>query len=250
MSRPSQADPQHDPRTAAGGANKDRDEIARFDETGDWWDPDGPMRPLHDLNPGRLEWIEQCLGDLGGKRIVDVGCGGGLLTEALARRGAEVLGIDAAKQALQTAKLHAMESGIENLAYRHCTVEELAAEHPGEFDAVTCMEMLEHVPDPASVVRACVTLVRPGGDVCLSTLNRTPAAYLLGICAAEYVLRLLPRGTHRHDRFIRPSELAAWGREAGAEVERLTGMGYNPFLRKTWFTGDVSVNYLAHLHKA
>ncbi len=233
----------------AGAWNEDRDETARFNEAGDWWDPDGPLRPLHDLNPTRLAWVEQRLGGLGGKRIVDVGCGGGLLAEALAERGAEVLGIDAARQALQTAKLHALETGTENIAYRHCTVEELADEHPGEFDAVTCMEMLEHVPDPASVVRACARLVRDGGDICLSTLNRTPAAYLLGICTAEYVLGLLPRGTHRYDRFIRPSELAAWGREAGADMKELAGIGYNPFSRRTWITADVSVNYLVHLRK-
>ncbi|MBK1726147.1 bifunctional 2-polyprenyl-6-hydroxyphenol methylase/3-demethylubiquinol 3-O-methyltransferase UbiG [Halorhodospira neutriphila] len=233
--------------------NEDARETARFDATGDWWEPEGSQRALHDINPVRLDWVEACLGGAEGKRILDVGAGGGLLAEGLARRGARVLGIDTARQALQTAKLHALEAEITNVDYRCCTVEELAAEaRRGElepFDAVTCMEMLEHTPQPASVVAACAELVRDGGDACFSTLNRTLASYALAILGAEYVLGLLPKGTHRHDRFVRPAELAAWGRESGLALVALQGLGYNPFTRAAWLKRDTAVNYFAHLRK-
>jgi len=224
--------------------NADAQELAKFSELAHrWWDPESEFRPLHQINPLRLEWIDS-LAPLGGRQVLDVGCGGGILAEAMARRAGRVTGIDLAARPLGVARLHALESGLENLEYREIATETLAAEQPASFDVVTCMEMLEHVPDPASVVRACATLVRPGGWVFFSTLNRNPKSFLFAIIGAEYVLRLLPRGTHEYAKFIRPSELARWARESGLELQGTRGMEYNPLTRRYWLSGDTSVNYL------
>ena len=228
--------------------NFDAAEIARFQSAASrWWDPEGEMRPLHDLNPVRLEYVERS-GPLQGRAVVDVGCGGGLLAEAMARRGARVVGIDLADDLLRVAQLHALEAGI-TLQYRHESAEAHAAAHAGQYDVVTCMEMLEHVPDPAAIVEALARLVRPGGHVFVSTLNRTPRAYLMAVLGAEYLLRLLPPGTHTYDRFIRPSELAAWARAAGLELLDVAGLDYEPFSRRARLTDDAAVNYLLHLRR-
>ena len=226
-------------------ANVDQAEVRKFEELANrWWDPNSEFKPLHDINPLRLGYIEEHAGGLTGKRVLDVGCGGGILSEAMAERGAEVTGIDMGEAPLEVARLHLLESNLE-VDYRRIPVEELAAEQPGSFDLVTCMEMLEHVPDPASVVRACHDLVKPGGTVCFSTINRNPKSYLFAIVGAEYLLRLLPRGTHDYARFIRPSELAHWARDAGLAVEDLRGMTYNPFTGVYRLEArDVDVNYL------
>ena len=224
--------------------NVDPQELAKFSELAHrWWDPDSEFRPLHQINPLRLEWIDELAG-LKGQRALDVGCGGGILAEAMARRASHVTGIDLAVRPLGVARLHALESGVENIEYREIAAEALAAEAPGRFDVVTCMEMLEHVPDPSSVVRACATLVRPGGWVFFSTLNRNPKSFLFAIIGAEYVLGLLPKGTHEYARFIRPSELARWTRESGLTLEGSKGMEYNPLTRRYKLSGDTSVNYL------
>ena len=224
--------------------NVDPQELAKFSELAHrWWDPDSEFRPLHQINPLRLEWIDELAG-LKGQRALDVGCGGGILAEAMARRASHVTGIDLAARPLGVARLHALESGVENIEYREIAAEALAAEAPGRFDVVTCMEMLEHVPDPSSVVRACATLVRPGGWVFFSTLNRNPKSFLFAIIGAEYVLGLLPKGTHEYARFIRPSELARWTRESGLTLEGSKGMEYNPLTRRYRLSGDTSVNYL------
>lgn len=228
--------------------NVDRSEQEKFDAVASgWWDPEGPFRPLHELNPARLKFIAD-RATIDGAAIVDVGCGGGILAESLARKGGQVTGIDVAQRVLATAKLHLHESGLE-IDYRRITVEELAGESPGAFDIVTCMEMLEHVPDPASIVHSVHALLKPGGQAFFSTLNRTPLAFLLGIVGAEHIARLLPRGTHRYDRFIRPSELGAWIREAGLELQDLAGLHYNPITRSVMLGGNVQVNYLAHASK-
>ena len=224
--------------------NVDPQELAKFSELAHrWWDPDSEFRPLHQINPLRLEWIDE-LARLKGQRALDVGCGGGILAEAMARRVGHVTGIDLAVRPLGVARLHALESGVENIEYREIAAEALAAEATGGFDVVTCMEMLEHVPDPSSVVRACATLVRPGGWVFFSTLNRNPKSFLFAIIGAEYVLGLLPKGTHEYARFIRPSELARWTRESGLTLEGSKGMEYNPLTRRYRLSGDTSVNYL------
>ena len=224
--------------------NADPAELAKFSELAHrWWDPDSEFRPLHQINPLRLEWINQ-LSPLEGQKALDVGCGGGILSDSMARKGAEVTGIDLASKALRVARLHALEAQTPRVQYREISVEELATESPGSFDTVTCMELLEHVPDPASVVGACARLVRPGGLVCFSTLNRNPKSFLLAIVAAEYVMRMLPRGTHSYEHFITPSELAAAARAAGLEVVALSGMGYQPLTRRYSLTPDTGVNYL------
>jgi 2-polyprenyl-6-hydroxyphenyl methylase/3-demethylubiquinone-9 3-methyltransferase len=224
--------------------NADPQELAKFSELAHrWWDPESEFRPLHEINPLRLDWIDG-LARLAGKRVVDVGCGGGILAESMARRGAEVLGIDLATKPLRVAQLHAMEAGVATVQYREVAAEALAAEAPASVDVVTCMEMLEHVPEPASVVRACLQLVRPGGWVFFSTINRNPKAFLFAIVGAEHVLQLLPKGTHEYARFIRPSELAQWCRDAGLELMQTRGMEYNPFTRRYWLSADTSVNYL------
>ena len=228
--------------------NFDAAEIARFQAAASrWWDPEGEMRPLHDLNPVRLEYVERA-GPLAGRSVVDVGCGGGLLAEAMAGRGARVVGIDLADDLLRVAELHALEAGI-SVEYRHESAEAHAAAHAGLYDVVTCMEMLEHVPDPEAIVAALARLVRPGGHVFVSTLNRTARAYLMAVLGAEYVLRLLPPGTHTYDKFIRPSELAAWARASGLELVDIAGLDYEPFTRRARLTDDAAVNYLLHLRK-
>ncbi|MCK6423669.1 MAG: bifunctional 2-polyprenyl-6-hydroxyphenol methylase/3-demethylubiquinol 3-O-methyltransferase UbiG [Burkholderiaceae bacterium] len=225
--------------------NVDAQELSKFSDLAHkWWDPESEFRPLHEINPLRLGWIEQTGGPLAGRRVLDVGCGGGILAESMARQGADVLGIDLAERSLKVAQLHALEAGIASLSYREVAVEALAAEQPGRYDVVTCMEMLEHVPDPASVVQACASLVRPGGWVFFSTLHRQPKAFVHAILGAEYLLGLLPRGTHEYARFIRPSELAAWCRDSGLSLQATRGMGYNPLTRRYSLNDDTSVNYL------
>ncbi len=226
--------------------NVDPAEIDKFESLASrWWDPSSEFKPLHEINPLRLDYIDQHAGGLEGKRVLDVGCGGGILAESMAQRGARVTGIDMGKANIEVAKLHLYESGLE-VDYRQVPVETLAGEQPGHYDLVTCMEMLEHVPDPESVIRACATLTRPGGKVFFSTLNRNPKSYLFAIVGAEYVLGLLPRGTHDYARFIRPSELETWARRAGLRLRDLTGMTYNPLSGVYRLDpNDVSVNYLA-----
>jgi 2-polyprenyl-6-hydroxyphenyl methylase/3-demethylubiquinone-9 3-methyltransferase len=229
--------------------NADPQELAKFSELAHrWWDPNSEFKPLHRINPLRLDWIDG-QARLQGKRVLDVGCGGGILAESMARRGAEVLGIDLANKPLKVAQLHAMEAGVPQLAYREVAVEALAAEMPGGFDVVTCMEMLEHVPQPASVVQACTQLVRPGGWVFFSTINRNPKSFLFAIVGAEHVLKLLPKGTHEYARFIRPSELAQWCRDAGLALQQTRGMEYNPLTERYWLSADTSVNYLVACRK-
>jgi len=225
-------------------ANVNPAETAKFDRLASrWWDPDGESRPLHDLNPVRLGYIaERCT--LKGARALDVGCGGGLLSEALARSGAQITAIDLAPAVLDVARLHLHESGLA-VDYREVSVEALAADMPAAFDVVTCMEMLEHVPDPASVIGACARLLKPGGRLFLSTLNRTPLAFGAAIVGAEHLLRLLPRGTHHYAQFLKPSEIAADLRAAGLVLDDLSGLAYNPLTRKAWLSGSVAVNYLA-----
>jgi 2-polyprenyl-6-hydroxyphenyl methylase/3-demethylubiquinone-9 3-methyltransferase len=230
--------------------NADPQELAKFSELAHrWWDPQGEFRPLHQINPLRLDWIDS-QARLAGKCVLDVGCGGGILAESMARRGAEVLGIDLATKALRVAQLHAMEAGVERLRYREVAAEALAAEAPASFDVVTCMEMLEHVPQPASVVQACATLVKPGGWVFFSTINRNPKSFLFAIVGAEHVLQLLPKGTHEYAKFIRPSELARWCRDAGLVLQQTRGMEYNPLTQRYWLSADTSVNYLVACRKA
>ncbi len=225
-------------------ATFDPAEISKFDAAAPrWWDPDGEFRPLHDLNPARLDYIEARAG-LAGSRVLDVGCGGGLLTEGMARRGASATGIDLAREAIAVARLHALESGVD-VEYRLEAVESLVATRPASYDLVTCLEMLEHVPDPAAIVAALARLVRPGGHVICSTINRNARSFALAIVGAEYLLRILPMGTHHYGRLIRPSELTRWAREAGLELTDLAGLAYEPFSRKARVTNDVSINYLA-----
>jgi 2-polyprenyl-6-hydroxyphenyl methylase/3-demethylubiquinone-9 3-methyltransferase len=225
--------------------NVDLTEQDKFDAIASgWWDPEGPFRPLHELNPARLKFIAD-RAELSGRKVADVGCGRGILAESLARKGGQVTGIDVAPRVLATARLHLHESGLD-VDYRQVTVEELAQEAPQSYDVVTCMEMLEHVPEPLSIIRSIHDLLVPGGHAFFSTLNRTPRAFLLGIVGAEYVARLLPRGTHRYDRFIRPSELSAWIREAGLVLRDIAGLHYNPVTRSVMLGGNVQVNYLVH----
>jgi len=225
--------------------NVDSGEIAKFNALAErWWDPNSEFRPLHDINPLRLNYIDERL-DLPGKKVIDIGCGGGLLSEGMARRGATVTGIDLGEAPLAVARLHAEQSGVE-VEYLQVLAEDIAEQRAGEYDAVTCLEMLEHVPDPSSVIRACAKLVKPGGQVFFSTINRNPKAFLFAIVGAEYVLRLLPRGTHEYAKLIRPSELAGWSRDAGLDVRDTTGMTYNPVTQVYKLNRDVSVNYLMH----
>jgi 2-polyprenyl-6-hydroxyphenyl methylase / 3-demethylubiquinone-9 3-methyltransferase len=228
--------------------NVDPAELQKFSELAHrWWDPAGSFRPLHEINPLRLDWIDQWAA-LSGKRVLDVGCGGGILSESMSARGADVLGIDLADKPLRVAQLHALESGA-RVRYRSISAEDLAREQAGSFDVVTCMEMLEHVPDPESTVAACAALARPRGWVFFSTINRNARAFLMAIIGAEYVLRLLPRGTHEYARFIRPSELARAARQAGLETEELRGMSYEPLSRTYRLGADARVNYLMACRK-
>ena len=229
--------------------NFDPAELAKFSDLAHrWWDKESEFRPLHEINPLRLDWIDD-LAPLKGQRVLDVGCGGGILTDSMARRGATVLGIDLAGKALKVAQLHALEAQTAGVQYREISAEELAAEQPGSFDVVTCMEMLEHVPDPSSVVKACSSLVKPGGYVFFSTINRNPKAFLFAIIGAEYVLRMLPRGTHEYAKFIKPSELAAYCRAAELNLQQAKGMEYNPLTRHYWLSTDTRVNYLLATQK-
>ena len=228
--------------------NIDQAEIGKFDQLASrWWDPDSEFKPLHDINPLRLDYINRRVA-LAERKVIDVGCGGGLLSEGMARMGARVTGIDMGEAPLSVARLHLLESGAE-VDYRRITAEDMAAQHPQEFEVCTCLEMLEHVPDPASVVQACADLVEPGGQVFFSTINRNPKAYLFAIIGAEYLLRMLPRGTHDYGKFIRPSELERWARGAGLELRELTGMTYNPLGAEYRLGDDVDVNYLAWFTK-
>jgi len=226
------------------GANVDRDEVAKFSALASrWWDPEGEFRPLHRLNPIRTEYVARHA-DLAGASVLDVGCGGGLLSESLAARGATVIGIDASEDTLAAARAHLEESDLD-VDYRATTAEALSGSHPGRFDLVTCMELIEHVPDAAGLVAACARLVRPGGMVVFSTINRNPKSYALAIVAAEYVLGMLPRGTHDYARFVRPSELAAWGRMAGLRLVDVTGVAWSPLTDRFRLRRDPAVNYLA-----
>jgi 2-polyprenyl-6-hydroxyphenyl methylase / 3-demethylubiquinone-9 3-methyltransferase len=229
--------------------NVDPQELSKFSELAHrWWDTDSEFRPLHQINPLRLDWID-AHARLEGKRVLDIGCGGGILSDSMARRGARVLGIDLASKPLRVAQLHALEAATENVEYREVAAETLAAEAPATYDAVTCMEMLEHVPDPASIVAACATLTKPGGWVFFSTINRNAKSFLFAIVGAEHVLQLLPKGTHEYARFIRPSELAQWCRKAGLELADTRGMEYNPLTRRYRLSGDTAVNYLIACRK-
>ena len=224
--------------------NADPAELAKFSDLAHrWWDPESEFRPLHQINPLRLEWING-LSPLQGQRVLDVGCGGGILADAMARKGAQVTGIDLSTKALRVAQLHALEAQTPDIEYREVSVETLAQEQPGSFDMVTCMEMLEHVPDPDSVVRACAALVKPGGWVFFSTINRNLKSFLFAIVGAEYVLNMLPRGTHEYAKFIRPSELAASCRAAELDLLHTRGLEYNPITQRYWLSADTSVNYL------
>lgn len=235
--------------SAQSSINVDPAEIEKFSALATrWWDPDSEFKPLHDINPLRLDWMLEQVGSLEGKTVLDVGCGGGILSESMAKQGAQVTGIDLALRALKIARLHSLESGVK-VAYHHCSAEEFAAQHPQQFDVVTCMEMLEHVPDPASVVNACAQMVKPGGWVFFSTLNRNPKSFLFAIVGAEYVLNLIPRGTHRYESFIKPSELARAARQANLKMVKISGLSYHP-LNKTYAIGqDSSVNYLMATQK-
>jgi len=224
--------------------NMDPAEIAKFEELASrWWDPNSEFKPLHDINPLRLDFIDHIAG-LAGKQVIDVGCGGGILAESMAARGAHVTGIDMGEAPLSVAKLHQLESGVE-VTYQRITAEELAAEKPAQFDVVTCMEMLEHVPNPASTIAACAQLVKPGGHVFFSTINRNPKSYMFAIVGAEYLLKMLPKGTHDYAKFIKPSEMDEWARAAGLAIHELKGMSYNPFSQTYSLGRDVDVNYLA-----
>lgn len=230
------------------GLNADQNELAKFSELAHrWWDPLSEFKPLHEINPLRLDWIDQTA-ILRDKAVLDVGCGGGILAESMAARNANVTGIDLSEKALSVARLHLYESGL-TVDYRNVDVETLAKERPASFDIVTCMEMLEHVPDPASVIKACATLVKPGGHVFFSTLNRNAKAYALAVLAAEYVLNLLPRGTHDYEKFIKPAELVTWTREAGLTSLELAGIQYNPISRQYSQSHDTSVNYMLRTYR-
>ena len=234
--------------SASANPNADQAELDKFSELAHrWWDPESEFKPLHDINPLRLDWIDRTAG-LAGKKVLDVGCGGGILAESMAARGAAVTGIDLSDKALSVARLHLLETG-QKADYRKVSAEELADDQAGAFDVVTCLEMLEHVPDPASTVAACAALTRPGGHVFFSTINRNPKAYLLAVIGAEYVLRMLPRGTHEYARFIKPSELSRWARSAGLDPDELRGMSYNPLTGRYALGHDTDVNYLMHAMK-
>lgn len=225
--------------------NVDPHEVAKFEEIAfRWWDPESEFKPLHDINPIRLSYINKN-GDIKGKKIIDVGCGGGLLSEGMAALGGNVTGIDMGATPLEVAKLHLLESGL-NVDYQQIPVEDFAAQHAGEFDIVTCMEMLEHVPDPASIIKACSTLLKPNGKIFLSTLNRNPKSYALAVLGAEYILNMLPKGTHDYKKFIKPSEMAMWMRQSGLELKNIRGMSYNPISKQYALGEDIDVNYLVY----
>ncbi len=230
--------------------NVDKNEIKKFEDVAHrWWDRESEFKPLHEINPLRLNYIDQRSGGIKGTKIIDVGCGGGILSESMALRGANVLGIDMGAAPLSVAELHALEAGVENIQYQKITVETIAEEQAGLFDVVSCMEMLEHVPDPESVIRSCAKLVKPGGHVFFSTINRNPKAFALAIVGAEYILNMLAKGTHEYAKFIRPSELDTWASNAGLHLENIKGMTYNPLFQSYKLGSDVKVNYLMHFTK-
>lgn len=230
--------------------NVDRAEIAKFEALAErWWDANSEFKPLHQINPLRLNWIDDRVG-LAGQRVLDVGCGGGILAESMARRGAQVLGIDMGEAPLSVARLHAAQHGVTSVTYQHSTAEALADAQPESFDVVTCLEMLEHVPDPAAVVAACARLVKPGGRVFFSTINRNPKSWLFAIVGAEYVLNMLPRGTHEYAKFIRPAELGRWVRAAELRLDEMTGLHFNPLSGRYWLASNVDVNYMIACTKA
>lgn len=235
--------------TTGDNDNVDRAEVAKFEALASrWWDRDSEFKPLHAINPLRANWVDQ-RAPVAERQLLDVGCGGGIFSESMAQRGAAVTGIDMGEAPLAVARLHLLESGLE-VDYQRSTAEQFAAAHPARFDLVCCLEMLEHVPDPAAVIAACATLTKPGGDLFFSTINRNPKAYLFAIIGAEYLLQLLPKGTHDYSKFIRPAELAGWVRDAGLELVEMTGMHYNPLTKQYKLkAGDVDVNYLVHVRK-
>ena len=232
--------------------NRDTAEIDKFSALAhQWWDENGDLRTLHQLNPLRLAWIDAQAGGLAGKAVLDIGCGGGILSESMAKKGAaSVLGIDLADKSIKVAKLHALEAGVQNLRYQNIAAEDLAAQQPAHFDVVTCMEMLEHVPDPASIVQAAAAALKPGGVAVFSTINRNAKAWALAIVAAEYVLGLVPRGTHHYDKLVRPSELAAWARHAGLTLTTSSGVAYQPLTRRVRLSANTSVNYILAFEKS
>jgi len=230
--------------------NVDANEIKKFEGVAHrWWDRESEFKPLHDINPLRLNYIDTLSAGIKDKKLIDVGCGGGILSESMALRGADVLGIDMGAAPLSVAELHALESGVDNIKYQKITVEEIANEQTEQFDVVTCMEMLEHVPDPASIISACAQLVKPGGDVFFSTINRNPKAFALAIVGAEYIMNMLAKGTHEYAKFIRPSELEAWASVANLQLKDIKGMTYNPLIQSYKLGNDVGVNYLMHFTK-
>jgi 2-polyprenyl-6-hydroxyphenyl methylase/3-demethylubiquinone-9 3-methyltransferase len=229
--------------------NVDPHEIKKFEDLAHrWWDTQSEFKPLHQINPLRLNYVEQRAGGLADKKVIDIGCGGGILSESMALRKAQVTGIDMGETPLSVAQLHSLESGVE-IDYQQTTAEAIAAESPGQYDIVTCLEMLEHVPDPGSIIEACAALVKPGGHVFFSTINRNPKAFALAVIGAEYLLRMLPKGTHEYAKFIRPSELEGWARNSGLKLENVTGMTYNPIFQSYKLGTDVDVNYLMHFTK-
>ena len=232
--------------STATNVNVDANEIKKFEDVAHrWWDTDSEFKPLHDINPLRLNYIDENAKGIKGKTIIDVGCGGGILAESMALRGANVTGIDMGKAPLSVAELHAVDTGVE-VDYQQITVEEMADKNPQKYDVVTCMEMLEHVPDPESIIKACATLVKPDGHVFFSTINRNPKSFALAIIGAEYILNMLAKGTHEYAKFIKPSELETWARQANLQLENIKGMTYNPLLQSYKLGSDVNVNYLMH----
>lgn len=230
--------------------NVDHAELAKFSALASkWWDPNSEFRPLHEINPLRLNWIDERVG-LKGKRVLDVGCGGGILAESMARRGADVLGIDLADKSLKVAELHKLETGVNNVNYRYVSAEQLATEEKGTFDVVTCLEMLEHVPDPAQTIHACADLCKPGGWLFFSTINRNPKSFVFAIVGAEYVLNLLPKGTHEYKKFIKPSELAQYARQSNLDFSEIIGLVYNPLTKVYRLARDTDVNYMVACRKA
>lgn len=236
--------------TTSHSINVDAEEIKKFEEVAHrWWDTKSEFKPLHDINPLRLNFIEEHAISLKDKKVIDVGCGGGILSESIAKKGADTLGIDMGAAPLSVAELHALEQEITNIQYQQITVEEIAEQQAGQFDIVTCMEMLEHVPDPASIIHACAKLVKPGGHVFFSTINRNPKSYAMAIIGAEYLLKLVPKGTHQHAKFLKPSEIESWGRSASLKLAHISGMTYNPITQQYKLANDVDVNYLMHFTK-
>ena len=230
-------------------SNVDPAEIKKFSDLASrWWDKESEFKPLHEINPLRLDYIIKRAEGINGKKIIDVGCGGGILADSLAQKGASVTGIDMGEAPLSVAKLHQLESG-QSVDYRHATAEQMAAEKPANFDIVTCMEMLEHVPEPGSIIEACATLVKPGGDLFVSTINRTAKAFAFAIVGAEYLLKILPKGTHHYNKFIKPSEIDRWARQNNLQLQNLIGMHYNPLTKRYWLADGVDVNYIMHFTK-